>query len=166
MKIAIISNNAVTQVGDYWELFPNVSFPSSGPNPEWMTENSCLPCNLYLNHDPLTQTLEPSNPVINNGMVDLVQVVQLTADQITANKASALASIKATRNALLNASDYTQITDNPNPKKSQWATYRQDLRDIPETIASGNLDPRIWNDWPHDPNYVAPTPTPTPTPTP
>jgi hypothetical protein len=157
MQIAIISNNAVTQVGDYKDLFPNVSFPSSGPNAEWLTENSCMQCNLYLAYDPLTQALEPSTPTINNGMVDLVKVVELTADQITANKASALAGIRATRNALLTACDYTQTPDNPSPKKAAWATYRQALRDIPETITSGNLDPRTWNSWPHNPDYVAPT---------
>jgi hypothetical protein len=157
MQIAIISNNEVTQVGDYRDLFPNVSFPSSGPNAEWLTENSCMQCNLYLAYDPLTQALEPSTPTINNGMVDLVKIVELSADQITANKASALSGIRAIRNALLTACDYTQASDNPSPKKAAWATYRQELRDIPETINSGNLDPRTWNNWPHNPDYVAPT---------
>jgi len=156
MNIAIISNNAVTQVGDYRDLFPNVSFPSSGPNTEWLTENSCMQCNLYLSYDPLTQALEPTTPTISNGMVNLVQVVQLTADQITANKASALSNIRTTRNSLLVACDYTQIPDNPSPKKAAWATYRQALRNIPETITSGNLDPRTWNSWPNNPDYVAP----------
>jgi len=46
---------------------------------------------------------------------------------------------RAKRNALLTASDYTQLADSPRDKQA-WATYRKALRDItdqggfPETI--------------------------------
>ena len=46
---------------------------------------------------------------------------------------------RAKRNALLTASDYTQLADSPRDKQT-WATYRKALRDItdqggfPETI--------------------------------
>jgi len=46
---------------------------------------------------------------------------------------------RAKRNALLTASDYTQLADSPRDKQA-WATYRRALRDItdqggfPETI--------------------------------
>ena len=39
--------------------------------------------------------------------------------------------IKAKRNALLAASDWTQVADAP-VDQAAWATYRQALRDVPE----------------------------------
>lgn len=38
--------------------------------------------------------------------------------------------IKSQRDALLVASDYTQLPDVPLSDKAAWATYRQELRDI------------------------------------
>ncbi len=61
------------------------------------------------------------------------------AIDVTLDKAE---SVRAIRNELLNASDYTQLLDVPLPEieKKAWAAYRQELRDItkqagfPETI--------------------------------
>lgn len=39
-------------------------------------------------------------------------------------------AVRAQRNALLTASDWTQVADAP-VDQSAWATYRQQLRDIP-----------------------------------
>lgn len=44
--------------------------------------------------------------------------------------------IRLTRNKLLQISDYTQLPDFPEAKKAEWATYRQVLRDIPQTYAT------------------------------
>ena len=41
--------------------------------------------------------------------------------------------IRIQRDYLLQKSDYTQLPDFPNIKKTEWATYRQLLRDIPQT---------------------------------
>lgn len=54
----------------------------------------------------------------------LDNVVELTWDEIR---------IKRTR--LLRDSDYTQVLDYPGDKIA-WATYRQTLRDIPQTYAT------------------------------
>ena len=43
--------------------------------------------------------------------------------------------IRSKRNKLLSKSDYTQMTDWPGDKAS-WATYRQALRDLPQTYAN------------------------------
>ena len=40
------------------------------------------------------------------------------------------ANMRATRNQLLAASDWTQVTDAP-VDAAAWATYRQALRDLP-----------------------------------
>lgn len=39
--------------------------------------------------------------------------------------------IRKRRNALLSACDYTQMPDYPTSNKAEWATYRQQLRDLP-----------------------------------
>jgi len=49
-----------------------------------------------------------------------------------------LDEVKGYRNILLTQSDWTQGNDSPlsSSKKTEWATYRQALRDIPATIAA------------------------------
>ena len=49
--------------------------------------------------------------------------------------------IKSKRNNLLALSDYTQMSDWPGDKAS-WATYRQTLRDLPQTYT--NASDVIW----------------------
>lgn len=48
-----------------------------------------------------------------------------------ANTALQWSALRRQRDALLAACDWTQMPDNPDPLKSQWATYRQALRDLP-----------------------------------
>lgn len=46
---------------------------------------------------------------------------------------NAMSAVREHRNALLNASDWTQIPDAP-VDASVWAEYRQELRDLPNNI--------------------------------
>ena len=50
-----------------------------------------------------------------------------------ASSSTTEAEFKFERNGLLNASDWTQLSDNQlaDTKKAEWATYRQALRDLP-----------------------------------
>lgn len=47
-------------------------------------------------------------------------------------------SIREKRDALLQKCDWTQAADSPlsTSKKAEWATYRQALRDLPNTLAA------------------------------
>ena len=49
-------------------------------------------------------------------------------------------SIRSKRNELLKESDWTQLNDCPlsASKKQEWATYRQQLRDLPSSYQSAN----------------------------
>ena len=53
-------------------------------------------------------------------------------------------NIRAKRDKMLNNSDWTQVADAPltETKKTEWATYRQELRDI--TDQSGYPDSVTW----------------------
>lgn len=56
-------------------------------------------------------------------------------------------TVRQHRNFLLAESDWTQFPDSPlsDAKKAEWATYRQALRDIPETYSdTTSLDDIIW----------------------
>lgn len=52
--------------------------------------------------------------------------------------------IRTRRNDLLKASDWTQISDSPlnQTEKDSWATYRQTLRDLPQTYQ--NVEDVVW----------------------
>jgi hypothetical protein len=49
-------------------------------------------------------------------------------------------TIRLQRNELLKESDWTQVNDCPlsDSKKQEWATYRQELRDLPSLHQSAN----------------------------
>lgn len=52
-----------------------------------------------------------------------------------------LTQIICWRNQELKDTDYTQLPDAPVDKEA-WATYRQELRDLPET--NSGIDPAEW----------------------
>ena len=75
-------------------------------------------------------------------------VVDAEAETVTNNQAQAdadaLASswafLRAERDALLASSDWTQASDSPltDEVKTTWVTYRQELRDFPESADPAN----------------------------
>lgn len=148
MQIAILTSPIT--VGDYRELFANTSFPPSGPSDEFLADNNAKKVNAFKAHDRLTQKLASCEAYDDGEFVSLVQVVDLTAEEIQSAKDSAMANIRGQRNQLLNACDWTQAVDCTIPKKTEWAIYRQQLRDLPATVT----DPRTFADWPHNPDYV------------
>lgn len=138
MLIAIVNGQTVEQVGDYQTLFPNTSFPSSGPTPEWMAENSCLPVTVYLPYDPATQYLESVAPYRNGDTVYTVQVAQMSAEQIAQYQASLAANIAAQGKQILSNTDWTAISSVADPAESDpylvnrndFLTYRSAVRAI------------------------------------
>ncbi len=49
-------------------------------------------------------------------------------------------AVRIERNNLLSKSDWTQMSDSPlsDSKKTEWATYRQSLRDLPTSNSSAS----------------------------
>ena len=148
MQIAILTNPIT--VGDYRELFANTSFSPSGPSDEFLAANNAKKVNAFKEHDRLTQKLVSCAPYDDGEFVFIVQVESLTAEEIQAAKDSAMANIRGTRNQLLNACDWTQAVDCTIAKKTEWATYRQTLRDLPSTIT----EPRTFSAWPSNPDAI------------
>jgi hypothetical protein len=148
VQIAILTSPIT--VGDYRQLFSNTSFNSNGPSDEFLTANNAKKVNAFKAHDRLTQKLVSCSAYDDGAFVSVVQVADMSAEEIQAAKDSAMAQLRATRNALLIACDWTQVADCTIPKKTEWATYRQALRDFPSTIS----DARLNVNWPHNPDWV------------
>ena len=151
MQIAILTSPIT--VGDYRELFSNTSFPSSGPSDEFLTANNAKKVNAFKAHDRLTQKMVSCEAYDDGEFVSVVQVESLSAEESQAAKDSAMSQLRATRNQLLKECDWTQIADCTIPKKAEWATYRQALRDFPSTVS----DARATVTWPHNPDWVEST---------
>lgn len=150
MEIAIIQENGSITVGDYRLMFPNTSFPASGPSDEFLSSNGAKKLNRFKTHNRLTEKLVACAAYDDGDFVSVVQVASLTSEEIQAAKDTAMNQLRSTRNNLLAACDWTQIPDCTLSNKTEWATYRQALRDFPETIS----DARQSVEWPHDPNWV------------
>jgi len=149
MEIAIIKNGSIT-IGDYRAMFPNTSFPASGPSDDFLIANSSKKLTRFKAHDRLTQKMVQVPAYEDGEFVSVVRIENLTAEEIQAAKDSAMAQLRGTRNNLLAQSDWTQIPDCTIPDKAAWATYRQALRDFPDTVS----DARQPVEWPHDPNWT------------
>ena len=73
--------------------------------------------------------------------------VELTSQEIAQRQAEetawangafdrAMSSLRQRRDALLKSSDWVMISDSPIADKTAWQTYRQELRDITDGLAT------------------------------
>jgi len=70
-------------------------------------------------------------------IVDGTAVTKSSAVITQQNKTQAQIDLTTQRNSFLQSSDWTQVPDSPlsDTKKTEWATYRQALRDLPPTYS-------------------------------
>ena len=156
MLIAIVNGQTVEQVGDYQVLFPNTSFPSSGPTPEWMAENSCLPVTVWLPYDASTQYLESVAPYINGDTVYTVQVANMNAEQLAQYQNSIAAQIGGQAQQLLTATDWTTIPSVADPAQSNpYLMNQADFIAWRSQVRNLGVNP------PTTPAVFPPQPTPT-----
>jgi len=81
-------------------------------------------------HDAATQSLEEGPALLIDGVWTQNYIVtDLSADESAAKVGAQWNVIRAERNKLLVASDWTQLPDAP-VDAAAWATYRQALRDV------------------------------------
>lgn len=133
---------------------PTVSFPNL------MTEDILATYNVFPysvasmpDHDMATQVCQQQTPVLqSDGSWVLNWTVEAKTDeQISEWNASQMRLVRSTRNSRLTESDWTQMPDSQLAAevKSQWATYRQALRDITSHANFPNLAD---TDWPTKPS--------------
>lgn len=145
MIVAIVNNGSIEQTGELSVLFPNTSFPASGPSDEWMAENNIVPVSYFKAYDAATQKLVSCDPYLEDGTVYAVSVADLSADELAAKDAATIAANKSIRNKKLADCDWTQLADvNLTADcKAAFTAYRQALRD------ADMLDP-TWPDMPEE----------------
>ncbi len=159
MQIAKIKDNAVEKIGEHTDLFPNVSFPASGPTSDWMTENSVMPVTMSRSYDRMTQKSTSVDPYIEDNVVYLHKVESLTDSEKTAvqtevNNQTA-ARNREERNRRLAETDWMACSDVT--MAENWKTYRQALRDITKhsnwpNLKVPDMDGSGDDDWPVKPS--------------
>ena len=89
----------------------------------------------------LVDVLVPDAPVV-------VQVVVPFPEDVCARLD--LEDLRETRNKLLAESDWTRMDDNglDDDDREIWAIYRQELRDLPESLDGLSLDDIVWPESP------------------
>ena len=134
MHIAIVQNNTIVKHGTHKRMFPNVSFPSTGPSIEWLENNSAKVVNTTKELANDNVKLVNVDPYIDtDGNVYCVRVETFSSEESEENLDVKKVNMRNSRDAMLRASDWTQMSDSPlsSSKKTEWATYRQTLRDLP-----------------------------------
>lgn len=126
-------------------LFPETSFPDTGPDANWLADSGVYPVEEHLYFDANAYKRNGINPTLRDGTVYTAELVALTDEdkaQREADRLAQLASVaREQRNRFLAESDWTQLADYTSANKSSWMTYRKALRDItkqtdfPESIA-------------------------------
>jgi len=163
MKIAILDGDTIGNIADCTSLFPNTSFPKSGPSAEWLTSNSAAEVVTFLAFNVATQKNESVTPYLSDGKVYTHRVSNMTnaekAAVVTATTARIAARNRATRDVLLAQSDWMVIKsqETDTTLNSDWATYRQALRNITAhsnwpNLENADLDGDSAGDWPAAPS--------------
>lgn len=125
------------QIGPAAQLFPNVSFPETGPTEEWLQANSAALVEEPL-FDPDSQVKEKLRyPVIRDGKVYLNQVREMTAEEYQARQQEKLTWVTQEAATLLQQTDWTEVpsvSDATQPiylsNAAEFAAYRAELRVI------------------------------------
>ena len=163
MKIAILDGDTIGDIADCTSLFPNTSFPKSGPDADWLTSNSAAEVVTFLDFNSATQKNESVAPYLSGGKVYTRRVTDMTnaekAAVVTAANAQTAASNRAKRDSLLTQSDWMVIKsqETDTTLNSDWAAYRQALRNITAhenwpNLESASMTGDSAGDWPVAPS--------------
>ena len=163
MKIAILDGNTIGDIAECTSLFPNTSFPKSGPDADWLTSNSAAEVVIFLDFNAATQKNESVAPYLSDGKVYTRKVTDMTnaekAAVVTAANAQTAASNRAKRDSLLTQSDWMVIKsqETDTTLNSDWAAYRQALRNITAhenwpNLESASMTGDSAGDWPVAPS--------------
>ena len=142
MYIAKVNGNIVGEIVHYTKVFRSV------PTDEQLALRGYKKINKYKPYNILTERLTGATPYVSGTYVFTVEKTDMTADEITSAKNSAMSNIRATRDGMLKDTDWAAIrkAETGTAMPSAMASYRQALRNVPATI--GSADPRTWSDWP------------------
>ena len=116
-------------------LFPDTSFPDTGPDANWLAESGVYRVEEYLYFDANVFKRNSIAPKLQDGIVYTAELVALTDEDKTQRETDRLAQLgtmaREQRNKLLSDSDWTQLADYTGEDKGTWVVYRKALRDLP-----------------------------------
>jgi hypothetical protein len=134
MLIAKIENKQVTSIGDYRDLLPHISHPTSGPDFGYLNSLGWYPVSVFKPYNRQTQKLSVAEPYFEDNFVYTVQVEPLTQEELLALNEAKVQEIRAVRDTILtqtvdkiNAVRWNSMTES---KRQEWSVYRQALLDI------------------------------------
>ena len=151
MKIAKLNDNVVQKIGEHRSLFPKISFPSSGPNAEWLSANSCAVVEINYTCNDASEKIAESSPFLQDGVVYTKRVIPLTEKDLADRSAEIEARARGQRELNLLSSDWvvTKALESEKPVPTAWVTYRTALRNI---TAHPNWPNLHSDDWPTVPS--------------
>ena len=162
MMIARLSGSNIGEIADHKSLFPNTSFPASGPDSNWLAANSCAEVITFLAYNSATQKNEAVTPYLSGGKVYTRRVTDMTTSEkaavVTAANAATAQRNRTERDKRLASCDWvvTKALESGGSVPSSWSTYRTALRDITKHANWPNLNyPDIdgsGGDWPVEPS--------------
>jgi hypothetical protein len=125
------------QENPYTKYEMNVDLIDIYPKTETGTRENSYLVNVAIStpptFNPATHKIVESNPILNGNQWiqnwDIQQLTEEEKQELTSEKSSEFRKI---RNELLADTDWTQLKDVPETVSQQYATYRQQLRDIPQ----------------------------------
>jgi len=130
MKYAIVDGTTVKSSGTIYELFPQTSFPKSGPNASFISDNNLLEITEWLTYTTPSQKLTKNVDVyVDSGKAYNCKVEATTTEERTTLINSQWSSIREQRDEKLQETDWRASSDLT--LSDTWKTYRQALRDIP-----------------------------------
>mgnify|MGYP003121637373 CR=1 FL=1 len=162
MKIARLSGSNIGEIAEHKFLFPNTSFPKSGPDADWLAANSCAEVVVFLAYDSATQKNEGVDPYLSGGKVYTRRVTDMTSEEraavVTEANAATAQRNRAERDKRLASCDWvvTKALESGGAVPSAWSTYRTALRDITThsnwpNLASPDMSGN-GGDWPSEPS--------------
>jgi hypothetical protein len=146
MKLLRLIDNTITYPYNESDLkydFPNTSFP------EVMLPQTLLEFGVYqVNYttkpnEPLKNVYEDTPILVDGNYYENWQITDCTPEEVQIRTNRQWEDIRVIRNQYLTQSDWTQLPDSPLTieEKADWATYRQELRDVTQQSDPFNI---IW----------------------
>ena len=147
MIYARVINGQIYDQATIQDLFPNTSFPHTGPTPEFLASENLVTIQERKQYDPQTQVLERVPAYIEDGVVYVVQPRAKTSEELAGEQAALAAQNEQQAKQLLTNTDWTQLADVTLANKQEFANYRAQLRQIAR-------NPQAVVTWPQLPNNV------------
>ena len=128
MNYAILDGTTVKQTGSIKTLFPNTSFPKSGPNSQFIADNNIVELVETLSYTSPSQKLSKVDAYVDSGKAYTVKVELTTSEEQTVLINNKWTEIRYERLEKLQETDWRASSDLI--LSDDWKTYRQALRDI------------------------------------